>query len=128
MKYVLCFLLMLCAAAPAFCGDAGERRFEIADKELNSVYRQLQEQYKSEPEFLAKLKAAQRAWIQFRDAHLEARFPLPDKQAMYGSVYPVCAEEILADLTEARTAQLRFWLEGVEEGDACAGSAVMHSE
>ena len=47
---------------------------------------------------------------------------------MYGSVYPVCAEEILADLTEARTAQLRFWLEGVEEGDACAGSAVMHSE
>ena len=36
VKYALCFLLVLYAAAPAFCGDSGERRFEIADKELRS--------------------------------------------------------------------------------------------
>jgi uncharacterized protein YecT (DUF1311 family) len=36
---------------------------------------------------VTKLKQAQRAWIAFRDAHLEARFPKADKQAEYGSAY-----------------------------------------
>lgn len=96
--------------------------FKSADRELNQVYQQVIQRYGDRPEFVAKLQAAQRAWIKFRDAQVEAMYPAVDKQKEYGSVYPACAESVLRELTEARTIQLRRWLEGVDEGDACAGS------
>jgi hypothetical protein len=34
----------------------------------------------------------------------------------------MCQLFLLKDLTEARTAELKKWLEGAEEGDACAVS------
>jgi len=49
-------------------------------------------------------------------------FPAKDKQATYGSVYPICAANLLSELTEARIKQLRLWLVGVEEGESCSGS------
>jgi hypothetical protein len=49
-------------------------------------------------------------------------FPAKDKQANYGSVYPMCAANLLSELTEARIKQLRVWLVGSEEGDVCSGS------
>ena len=93
-----------------------------ADAEMNRVYQQILAEYKQDAQFIQKLKAAQRAWIAFRDAHLESVYPATEKRAQYGSVNPMCQCMVLEKLTIARTAMLIEWIDGVEEGDVCAGS------
>jgi uncharacterized protein YecT (DUF1311 family) len=100
-------------------------RLEAADAELNRVYREIRRQYLGQPRFLEKLKLAQRAWIRFRDAELEALFPPTadgDPMTSYGSIYPMCFAEAKERLTRERTAALRQWLDPVPEGDPCRGS------
>lgn len=96
--------------------------FKAADAELNRVYQQVLAKYADEPTFVHRFKQAQRAWIKFRDAHLEARYPALDKRGEYGSIYSLCFSNLMAELTEARTQQLKLWLDGIGEGDGCAGS------
>src|ERR1043166_1867877 len=91
-----------------------------ADSTLNAVYAQLVARYRTDSAALRKLRQAERAWLAFRDAQVEATYPAADKQAAYGSVYPMCVAKLLAELTEARVAQLRRALTQVE-GDVCAG-------
>jgi uncharacterized protein YecT (DUF1311 family) len=95
---------------------------EKADVEMNAVYRTVLNNYKQDALFVAKFKTAQRAWIAFRDAHLESLYPSPNKLLAYGSVNPSCRCEVLAELTAERTNALKKWLDGVEEGDVCSGS------
>lgn len=97
-------------------------KYKKADAEMNAVYRQVLDKYKSETAFVAKFKTAQRAWIAFRDAHLESVYPEPNKLQAYGSVNPMCRCAVLAELTAERTKQLKLWLSGAEEGDVCSGS------
>lgn len=97
-------------------------KYKKADAEMNAVYQQVLNKYKQEPGFLAKFKTAQRAWIAFRDAHLESLYPEPNKLRAYGSVNPVCRCSVLAELTAERTKQLKHWVDGAEEGDTCSGS------
>jgi uncharacterized protein YecT (DUF1311 family) len=120
MKYLsvvgaLCFLSVC-----AFGAD-----YQTADAEMNQVYRQVLKDYAADHLFLQKLKVSQRAWVQYRDAYLESIFPKDDKIAEYGSAYRECANQILAEVTEARTKQLRQWLDGIAEGDVCSGSIRM---
>ena len=70
------------------------------DSELNQVYHKLLSQAASQPEAAAKIKAAQRAWIAYRDANMEVMYPAKDKQAEYGSIYPMEADLLLAKLTQ----------------------------
>lgn len=93
-----------------------------ADVELNAVYNTILKNAKDDKEFIAKLKVAQRAWIAFRDAELEARYPARDKAMAYGSIFNLCYCNALADLTQKRTAELAPWRDGVPEGDVCVGS------
>ncbi|MGV8092392.1 MAG: lysozyme inhibitor LprI family protein [Mangrovibacterium sp.] len=51
------------------------------------------------------MRTSQRLWIKFRDAKLEARFPLCDKRFHYGSMYPMCYAT-KKRLTEKRIKQL----------------------
>lgn len=97
-------------------------QYKQADQALNVTYRKVLKDYASDPEFVAKFKRAQRAWLIFRDAHLAARFPKADKQAEYGSAYPTCRCTLLAELTEQRTRELKVWADGIPEGDVCNGS------
>ena len=87
-------------------GDDAKR----ADAELNSVYQQLLSKAKGNEHAIEKIRAAQRAWISFRDAQLAAVFPREDKQAAYGSMYAMCYANIAAEMTRERTAQLRRML------------------
>ena len=95
---------------------------KAADDELNRVYQAILNKYKNDQEFLERLHNAQRAWLTFRDAELEAKYPFGDKQSHYGSVYPMCANRFFAQRTQERIQHLREWLDGTEEGDVCAGS------
>jgi uncharacterized protein YecT (DUF1311 family) len=97
-------------------------QFHKADVTLNETYSKVLKEYANDQQFIAKLKTAQKAWLAFRDAELEALYPKDNKQAEYGTVYPMCHCSELQFLTEERTKQLKRWLEGTLEGDVCAGS------
>jgi uncharacterized protein YecT (DUF1311 family) len=74
------------------------------DAELNDIYRTLLTKTSSEPEAVAKIKAAERAWIAYRDAYLDAMYPAENKQAEYGSVYPMEVDLLRAQLTRQHVA------------------------
>lgn len=95
--------------------------YKKADDRLNAIYQQVLEQNKADAAFIAKLKKAQRAWLAFRDAELEAIYPATDKQTEYGSVYPMCNCMELTTLVNQRIEQLSGWL-SAKEGDVCSGS------
>ena len=97
-------------------------QYQQVDQLLNTTYGKILKDYAKDPQFLAKLRQSQRAWIAFRDAHLETRFPKIDKQAAYGSSYPTCRCSLLTELTEQRTKELKVWVDGIPEGDVCNGS------
>ncbi len=109
--------------------QAGDR-LAAADDELNRVYREIRRRYSDRPIFLEKLKLAQRAWIAFRDAELDALYPpteYGDQRASYGSMFPMCYGNAKERLTRERTQQLRRWLDGIKEGNVCGGSIKLDS-
>ncbi|MER2178783.1 MAG: lysozyme inhibitor LprI family protein [Stenotrophomonas maltophilia] len=124
MKRLLTLAVLLCAAAPAFAQDVAcnpggnqlelnacaDQEFKKADAELNAVYHQIVTRLAGEPVALAKVKAAQRLWVQLRDADLEARYPVgadENPRFLYGSMYPMLYSGAKAALTTTRTAYLR---------------------
>jgi uncharacterized protein YecT (DUF1311 family) len=119
-------LLILLASANSVAQTQAESNrdacstYKNADAEMNRTYKQILEKYQRENVFIEKLKAAQRAWIKFRDADLESLYP--DTGSAYGSVSPMCRCVALTELTTERTKSLKRWIDGVEEGDVCAGS------
>lgn len=94
--------------------------YQKADKELNVTYQKILKEYQAKTTFIQNLKVAQKLWIQFRDAEVKAKYP--DAAQEYGSVFPTCWSQEMADLTRARTKHLKIWLTGIREGDVCAGS------
>lgn len=98
------------------------QEYEKTDKELNDVYKQILVKYKDDKLFISKLQKAELAWIKYRDAELEAIYPEEDKFNYYGSVYPMCVNQIMTELTRQRIKELKLWLKGICEGNVCAGS------
>ncbi|MGC4040172.1 MAG: DUF1311 domain-containing protein [Flavobacterium sp.] len=101
--------------------EAVSGNYEKADKELNIVYNKILKMYKSDTEFIKNLKNSQKIWVKFRDAEMKVKYP-ERKEGYYGSIQPLCWSNYMAELTKKRTRDLRIWLNGVEEGDSCAGS------
>ncbi|HEX5705730.1 MAG TPA: lysozyme inhibitor LprI family protein [Pyrinomonadaceae bacterium] len=102
--------------------------YRAADEELNRVYARILRDYRSDVKFVRKLRAAQRAWLVYRDAHLAARFPEEDKRGNYGSVFPMCFCMVQEEVTRARTEVLKKWVDGLDMGDVCAGSVRIREE
>lgn len=131
MRHLLAtFFVSFFIAGTASCQSQAEMNNEAAaaykkaDAELNKVYQQIMEAYADDPTFLDALRTSQRNWIAFRDSELKMKYP--DREpGWYGSIHPMCVSSYLALLTKERTAKLRTWLTGIEEGDACAGSVKM---
>lgn len=122
--------LMLClAASPALsqeidCANAmaqqemnicAEQDWQAADEELNYAYREVIAEMRLMDEMLppelqgaeAALRAAQRAWIAYRDANCEAAgFPMRG-----GSAEPLLVYGCLRQMTEHRTEELWQLLE-----------------
>ena len=104
--------------------DCAGKQLADADAELNRVYKAILEKYKKDALFVEKLRAAQRAWLAFRDAEIEAKYPHAGEEngRYYGSIFPMCDGLYKAQLTQERTRKLQEWLDGSEEGDVCSGS------
>ena len=127
LDVILAVLLLPASAAALAQTQAGTNReacdgYTKADAELNKIYEQVLRDYKADAIFIGKLRAAQRTWIPYRDAHLAALYPAADPRSQYGSVYPACRCAALAEVTRKRTEELRRWTGGAAEGDVCAGS------
>ncbi len=90
---------------------ASEESYRV-DAELNRVFRELLSKNSDDPAAVEKIKKAQRAWVAFRDAYIEAMFPAEDKLAGYGSMYPMERDQILATLTRRQVEALQDLIRG----------------
>lgn len=81
-----------------------------ADAQLNDVYRALLQKV-ADPSCVAKIKAAERAWIAYRDALIDAMYPAEDKQVEYGSVYLMEVALLRAELTRLQIDALQDLLQ-----------------
>jgi uncharacterized protein YecT (DUF1311 family) len=90
------------------CASAEAAR---ADARVNDVYHKLLAAAAKQPEALEKIKDAERAWIAYRDAYVEAMYPAKDKQAEYGSIYLMNVNLLRAKLTERQITEVRELLE-----------------
>jgi uncharacterized protein YecT (DUF1311 family) len=77
-----------------------------SDAELNSAYQKLLAALSDNRKAAAKVKAAQRAWLAYRKAYMDAMYPEEDKQS-YGSVFPMEFDLLVAKLTRDQIAALR---------------------
>ncbi len=103
------------------CNEKAKTQFDMnacargeaarVDAKLNNVYRELLSKAADEPEAVAKIKAAEKAWIAYRDAYMDAMYPAKDKAAEYGSIYPMDAELLRAKLTQRQVTALQELLE-----------------
>lgn len=109
-------LLALAGEKPQTQSDVNEaarKSLQVADKALNETWKQVLAANAEDPKLVERLKTAQKTWLTFRDAQVEA---------LWGddrfSALPMCQAAVLEQLTRERTA----WLKGllhVEEGDIC---------
>ena len=89
------------------------RDYQKADRELNAVWKKASQRAKESDAAMGdgtqhrELLAAQRAWLTFRDAQCS----FEANQYRGGSIMPLIRSTCLTALTEARTKQLRDYLE-----------------
>ena len=125
------FLLVGFVFSPCFaqaeikCNDVGTQQeleacarddFNSADRELNMTYQALLKKERDDPLFLSKLRLAQRAWLEFLQADLDAQFACPEEESKlicWGSMYPMSYFYRKTELTRERIKHLqRFLNEG----------------
>jgi uncharacterized protein YecT (DUF1311 family) len=86
-----------------------------ADTELNSVYQRLLSKAERVPGASEKIKDSEKAWIKYRDAYIEAMYPEEDKQAAYGTVYPMEVDLLIATLTRKHTEEIQNMIKQYDE-------------
>ncbi len=91
------------------CADQAYRK---SDADLNAAYQSVTSRLAKDTTKLTQLQAAQKAWLFFRDA--ECAFSSAGTTG--GSAYPMVLSQCLDKLTQARTKELRAYLQ-CEEGD-----------
>ena len=81
------------------------------DARLNDVYHKLLSEAAKQPDAVDKIKGAERAWMAYRDAYVEAMYPAKDKEVEYGSIYLMNASLLRAKLTERHTTEVKEMVE-----------------
>jgi len=87
---------------------------ELAEANMEKVYRQILKEHAGEKSFLADLKEAQKAWRRYVEFHLKTMFPLKegeDPTFIYGSIYHLEFAGAKATMVEQRTGQLKLLIE-----------------
>lgn len=95
--------------------------FSEASKELKTVLAKIESDYKTDTLFLSKLKISQEIWLKFVAAEIDMKYPEPDKRN-YGSMFSMCANGYLEELTKLRCKKLKEWLLPIPKGEGCIGS------
>lgn len=95
------------------CAD---KDYQTADRKLNDVYRKVMTAL-GDAGYRAKLKTAEKAWIQYRDT--ECTFEAAQNEG--GSIYPMEYSSCVTRLTGARTKELQTYLDCWKNADKCGG-------
>ena len=111
-QFLAVTVMALSFGAPAALAQEPSQDFAKADTALNAAYREVENRLADDADGKARLVAAQRAWLTFRDA--ECRFQSGAVEG--GSAAPLAEASCKAALTESRTEQLNAYL-NCEEGD-----------
>jgi uncharacterized protein YecT (DUF1311 family) len=88
------------------------KKLAAADGELNKAYRQLMSRL-GDKKWAEKLRAAQQAWIKYRDANCDYVSEFSGGGSAVTFEYNFC----LADMTTARTKELQEMLNNIKERD-----------
>lgn len=81
------------------------------DGQLNSIYQRVLRAADGDALAVTKIRTAERAWLSYRDAYIEAMYPAKDKQVTYGSKFPMDADLLYAALTKTQVEALKKLLE-----------------
>jgi uncharacterized protein YecT (DUF1311 family) len=126
-KFLLIIIVLLITAFPSYSQTQAGMNKEAAaaykntDKKLNDVYQKIIKLYSANDLFIKNLKAAQRIWLQYRDAQIELRYP-KENEDYYGSSLPMCKLNYSAELTNVRAKELEEWIKEPAEGEICNGT------
>jgi len=87
--------------------------FLKADKALNDTYQVLIKKSKGDKTYIKALRKAQRAWIVFRDAELDAMFSCADEaiNLCWGSMVGLLYPNAKAEITRERTKKLQYYID-----------------
>jgi len=77
------------------------------EAQLNDIYQKLLVAAREDPGAVEAIMSAQKAWIDFRDAYMDAMYPAKDKQAAYGSIFPLEFNLHRAQLTQQQIEALK---------------------
>ena len=106
-QYQVCSKKAKTQAEMDTCANEEAKRVDI---ELNRIYGQLVLKAKNDPIALAKIGKAERTWVAYRDAYINAMYPANDKQGEYGSEFPMEVDLLKARLTQAQIEALEKML------------------
>ena len=76
------------------------------NEEVNRIYKLLLSKLRSNAVATAKIQAVQKAWVTY-DAYIDAMYPAKDKQAEYGSIFPMEVDLLTAKLTRQEIGALQ---------------------
>jgi uncharacterized protein YecT (DUF1311 family) len=103
------------------CGDQAKTQLEMnacaseelarTDANMDRVYRLLLSRTKNQQVLVGKVEALQKVWIAYRDSYMDAMYPAENKQAEYGTIFPMEADLLRAKLTQQHIANLRELLQ-----------------
>jgi len=94
-----------------YCAD---QDYRAADKKLNAVYQKVMAALDDDG-YKTKLKAAERAWMTFRDT--ECTFETAENEG--GSIHPLVYSGCETRLTDERTKALQSYLACFKDADTC---------
>lgn len=102
--------------------DCAAREAHKAEDALNSTYQKVLGKLKGDKTATARMVAAEKAWIAFRDAELASDWPVADgaDPNLLGSVHPFCYYNERTALTLERLKTLSNRMKHEEEGDVCS--------
>ena len=100
------------------CVNKSQTQFELnkcasdeaarADSALNAAYKGFLAKIAGDSLAIAKVRDAERAWLSYRDAFIEAVYPAQDKQLAYGTEYPMDVNLLRAKLTHEHLAAIAY--------------------
>jgi uncharacterized protein YecT (DUF1311 family) len=78
-----------------------------ANAELNALYQKLLASARAEAGAVEKIRAAETVWRAYPEAYIAAMYPAGNKQATYGSLYPMQVDLLRAEFTRQQISALR---------------------
>ncbi len=124
MAFLLCFSLDTYAQISDY--TEATKRVNLSEKKLNAIYQEVLKEYAKNLPFIKNLRISQKAWLASRKADLLMKYPESDTdrcQMLWGTIYPICANDFNTDYNNQRIKYLKQWLKSEKlQHEECGGS------